>query len=92
MLQNACTCYKIFNFPARGSGKYNQGLIKKFQAGAEGSIENFLPEIDCSANFSAEKARGLRLCSCDTSTSNHFRKNAKGPHLTLDTGKMEKND
>jgi hypothetical protein len=39
MLQNACTCYKIFDSPERRSGKNNQGMIKKFQAGAEGSIE-----------------------------------------------------
>jgi len=46
MLQNGCTCYKIFDSPVRGSGKYNQGLLEKFQAGAEGSIEKKFPEID----------------------------------------------
>ena len=31
----------------RGSGKYNQGLLEKFQAGAEGSIEkNFRRSIE----------------------------------------------
>jgi len=46
MLQNACTCYKIFDSPVRVSGKCNQGLVKKFQAGGKGSIEKKFPVID----------------------------------------------